>query len=115
MISDEQRPVTLARSQPESSPRNVTSQLRQYVPLLVWMVVILTLLWIPGKIVSYGYIPHDDALRHAAKAVSGKPWPQIMVMRDDFRIDPHPGWHAVLGAIHKVFGSNAEQLVVISV
>ena len=116
MISDESRPsAAIAEPRTNTTGRNLGSELRRYVPLLVWMVVILTLLWIPGKIVSYGYIPHDDALRHAAKAVSGKPWPEIMVMRDDFRIDPHPGWHAVLGAIHKLTGSDAEKLVMISV
>jgi len=116
MISDEQRPAApIIEPRAETTRRSIGRELRQYVPLLVWMVVILTLLFIPGKIISYGYIPQDDALRHAAKAVSGKAWPEIMVMRDDFGIDPHPGWHAVLGGIHKLFDLNAERLVVVSV
>jgi hypothetical protein len=116
MTSDENR-ATLAVPGPRApaSAGNPGSELRRYIPLAVWMVVLLTLLLIPGKIISYGYIPHDDALRHAAKAESGKPWPEILVMRDDFGIDPHPGWHAVLGAVHKLFACNAEKLVVISV
>src|SRR6516165_9717274 len=57
----------------------------------------------------------DDALRHAAKAVSGKAWQQILVMRDDFPVDPSPGWQAILAWVHQGFGWNAEQLVVFSV
>jgi hypothetical protein len=90
-------------------------QIERYVSLGVWLLIILVLLCIPGKIVSYGYIPHDDALRHAAKAVSGKPWSEILVMRSEFAIDPHPGWHAILGALHRVQNSSAETLVLISV
>ena len=52
----------------------VFEPLRRYVPLAVWVIVILTLLLIPLKIIGYGYIPPDDALRHAGKAVSGKSW-----------------------------------------
>ena len=90
-------------------------ELKRYIPLAVWIVVILTLLCIPSKIISYGYLPADDALRHAAKAVSGKPWQEILVMRPDFRIDPHPGWHAVLGAIHHATNCGTESLVLISI
>ena len=48
--------------------------LKRYVPLAVWAIVILVILAIPLKIIGYGYLPGDDALRHAAKAVSGKSW-----------------------------------------
>jgi hypothetical protein len=91
------------------------SPLTRYVPLLVWLLVIITFVLIAGKIIGYGFLPMDDALRHAAKAVSGKPWSEILILRPGFLIDPHPGWHAVLGFFHKVFGLNAEKLVVLSV
>jgi len=41
-------------------------------------------------------LPGDDAMRHAAKTISGKTWQQILIMRSDFQIDPSPGWQAVL-------------------
>src|SRR5439155_557918 len=91
------------------------NQLNRYVPLTGWIIVILTLLCIPSKIISYGYLPADDTLRHAAKAVSGKPWQEILVMRSDFKIDPHPGWHATLGAVHRCLNCGAETLVLISI
>ncbi len=88
--------------------------LRRYVPLVVWVVVIGTLLVTVGKIAGYGFLPPDDALRHAAKAVSGKPWSEILVMRPGFEMDPYPGWHTILGAIHLSLGFNAETLVMFS-
>src|SRR5439155_3989057 len=92
-----------------------STQLNRYIPLAAWIIVILTLLCIPSKIISYGYLPADDALRHAAKAASGKPWQEILIMRSDFKIDPHPGWHATLGAMHRYLNCGAETLVLISI
>src|SRR5580692_9276711 len=57
----------------------------------------------------------DDALRHAAKTISGKPWQQILVMRDDFPIDPSPGWQKILEWAHDVNHGDAESLVIFSV
>jgi len=88
---------------------------RRYVPPLVWLIVLLVILAIPLKIISLGYLPADDALRHAAKAVSGKPWPEILVVGDSFKIDHNLGWHAILGALHRSLGWDAEGLVVFSV
>jgi hypothetical protein len=89
--------------------------LKRYVPLMVWMVVAFTVVLIPLKIISYGFLPTDDALRHAAKTISGKSWQQILVMRDGFPIDPSPGWQAILAWVHQGFGGSAESLVVFSV
>src|SRR2546421_9126 len=103
---------TRVSTAPEPAPFAAFSR---YVPLLVWVIVILGLLLIPSKIISYGFLPADDALRHAAKAVSGKPWSEILVMRPDFNLDPHPGWHAVLGFLRRSFQLDAERLVVLSI
>ena len=93
----------------------MSDRLKRYIPLAVWAIAVLTLLVIPLKIVSYGYLPEDDALRHAAKAVCGKPWSEILVMRSDFPLDFHQGWHAILGWIHHSMNADVETLVVISV
>src|ERR1017187_3235630 len=89
--------------------------LKRYLPLAVWMAAIFTILLVPLKIISYGFLPGDDALRHAAKAVSGKTWQQILVLHEDFSIDPSPGWQAILASVHQGFGCDAEKLVVFSV
>ncbi|MDR3458557.1 MAG: hypothetical protein P4N60_13990 [Verrucomicrobiae bacterium] len=88
---------------------------RRYVPLFVWLVVALVILAIPLKIISYGYLPGDDALRHVAKAVSGKSWPEILVVGDSFKIDHNLGWHAILGALHRSLGWDTEGLLIFSV
>ena len=88
---------------------------RRYVPLLAWLVTVLVFLAIPLKIIGLGYLPADDALRHAAKAVSGKSWPEILVVGDGYKIDQSLGWHAILGWLHQLMGWNAESLVIFSV
>jgi hypothetical protein len=62
------------------------------------------------QILAQGYLPVDDALRHAAKAVSGKPWSEILVARPGL-VDFSPGWHAFLRGTHLAFGANAHTLV----
>ena len=89
--------------------------MKRYIPLAVWIVVVSAIILIPLKIISYGFLPMDDALRHAAKTISGKSWQQILVMRDDFPIDPSPGWQKILDWVHDLHGGDAESLVVFSV
>jgi hypothetical protein len=89
--------------------------MKRYVPLIIWIVVVSAIVYIPLKIIGYGFLPMDDALRHAAKAVSGKSWQQILVMRDDFPIDPSPGWQKILEWVHDLNHGDAESLVIFSV
>jgi len=67
------------------------------------------------KVIAHGFLPYDDALRHAAKAVSGKGWDEILVLRDAHMVDNHPGWHAILGVVHDFTGWAPAGLVVFSV
>ena len=97
-----------------SSPAPLDS-LKRYVPLAVWTIVILVILAIPLKIISYGYLPGDDALRHAAKAVSGKSWPEILVLSPVYKIDHEFGWNLLLEKIHLWTNWNAEKLILFSV
>ena len=88
---------------------------QRFVPLLAWLVVALTAIAIPFKIISYGYLPGDDALRHAAKAVSGKPWQDILVVGDSFKIDHNFGWHFLLRQIYLLTHCSTETLVLVAV
>ena len=88
---------------------------RRFAPRAVWVVAALLGLLIPLKILGLGYRPSDDALRHVGKALSGKSWTEILVVEDGYGGDEHPGWHAILGAAHAVFGWDADTLVAISV
>jgi hypothetical protein len=93
---------------------NAVRRLDRYVPVAVWALVVVTLFVIPLRIVEYGYMPQDDALRHAAKVLAGKPWNEILVLRDDMSIDQHAGWHAVLTAVHRGSGADGTALVMFS-
>jgi hypothetical protein len=89
--------------------------LRRYVPSAVWLMVAFVILAIPLKIISYHYLPPDDALRHAAKAVSGKPWPEILVVGSSFQIDPQFGWNLFLRQIFLWIHCDAGWLVDFSI
>ena len=89
--------------------------LSQLVPLVALCAVVFSLICVPLKVLGYGYLPEDDALRHAAKAVSGKSWDQILVVREEGKMDSHPGWHSILGLINQKTGLNADGLVAFSV
>jgi hypothetical protein len=91
------------------------TKIARYVPPLCWVIAIFALALIPAKILGRGYLPPDDALRHAAKAVSGRPWQEILVMRSDFPMDAHPGWHAILGLVYRWQHCSTEALVVVAV
>ena len=88
---------------------------RRYVPLAVWAIVILVVLTIPLRIIGYGFLPGDDALRHAAKAVSGKPWTEILVLGPSFKIDTNFGWHLLLRQIFLWSKCDTDKLVIFSV
>src|SRR5277367_6629058 len=98
--------------QSHSSPFD---SLKRYVPLAVWVIVIFVIVAMPFKIIGYGYLPGDDALRHAAKAVSGKSWSQILVLNDVYKIDHEFGWNLLQERIHALTNWDAEKLVLFSV
>ena len=89
--------------------------LRRYVPLAAWVIVVLTLLLIPLKIMQYGYLPGDDALRAAGKAVSGKTWQQVVVLDPVYKVDHEYGWSLLLAKVHAATDANTDGMVLFSV
>jgi hypothetical protein len=77
--------------------------------------IVVTLLVIPARIITYGYLPADDALRHAAKAVSGRPWSEILVLGQPYTVDHNFGWDALLRGVYLLTRCDAERLVDLSV
>src|SRR3972149_8314765 len=82
---------------------------------LVFCLLVAIICIIPVRIIGYGYMPMDDSNRHAAKVVSGKDWSEILVLRDEVKMDSHPGWHAILNLFHKATNYSTDHLVDISV
>jgi hypothetical protein len=85
------------------------------VPLLARGLVLATLLFIPLRILGEGYWPTDDALHHAAKAVSGKDWSEILVLRADVTGDTNPGWRVFESTVDRLTDWDAPALVLFSV
>ena len=81
---------------------------------IIGVLALAVLVLVPLQVIGAGYLPPDDALRHAAKAVSGREWLDILVLRPG-TMDSSPGWHAVLAAVHRTFGGDARALVVLQV
>jgi hypothetical protein len=90
------------------------SGISRLVPPLVLAMAIILVLLIPLKIIGEGYLPQADALADAAKAISGKPWTDILLLRSDYMIDNHIGWHALLRHVWLMTNCNAETLVLFS-
>lgn len=81
---------------------------------VVFVICLLALLYIPLRVGMYNYMPIDDAKRHVAKVVSGREWPEILVMRDAFKAQDHnAGWHFILNVFHTI-GIEKEGLMFLS-
>ena len=89
--------------------------MKNITPLTTTLIAIWVILIIPFKIIGYGFLPPDDALWHSAKVISGKDWGEVLVLRSDIKIESHPGWHAILGAAHKITKWDVHSLVLFSV
>lgn len=87
------------------------------LPLIVYALICMMLLITPLTIISYGYTPYDDVLRHAAKIIAEKDWGEILLLRDTIPpdMDTHPGWHTILGVMHRAFNLDGDGLVVFSI
>ncbi|MDI9570428.1 MAG: glycosyltransferase 87 family protein [Pseudomonadota bacterium] len=82
---------------------------------LVLLLCLGVLGWTGLRVAGQGFHPRDDALRHVAKVVSGKPWTEILVVRPEISMDSHPGWHALLGAVRSVTKADKQSLLNFSV
>ena len=85
------------------------------VPLTILCIALSVIILIPFKVISYGFLPPDDALRHVAKVISEKDWNDILVLRDDIRMDSHPGWHMILSSVRSMTHWDKDSLAVFSV
>jgi hypothetical protein len=90
------------------------ASLESRVPLLCWIIVLVTCLLIPVKILSYGYVPVGDARRYVAKAVTEKEYPQIVISGSAYHMDFSPGWEWLLRHLHRATGCDEDALMAVS-
>lgn len=92
------------------------SELERRLHLVVRMVLLIALIAASLKIIDYGFVPPDDALRHAATAVGDRPYHEVLLFDEAIPAeDSTPGWHAVLRAVHRVTGFDQYALVSLSI
>jgi hypothetical protein len=84
---------------------------RSFILLLCLGTLLLTCLRVLGQ----GYFPSDDALRHVAMVISGKPWAELLVIRPEITMDSHPGWHTILRVFQSFTGDDKKLLLNFSV
>jgi hypothetical protein len=81
----------------------------------LWVVLAGAALLVTLRVLAAGWMPPDDALRHAAKAYSGRAWSDVLVLRPEIHADSHPGWHRLLGWVHAAGVPTVHGLVVFEV
>jgi len=77
--------------------------------------IAMVLCLIPLGVMRWGFMPQDDAMRHVAKAISGRDWSQILFLHEDIKLDTSYGWHALLSLLHNRLDLEKYPLVVFSV
>lgn len=94
----------------------VTTEER-YTRLVMLLVILAVFLVLPLRIIGYGYMPIDDALRHSAFAMGNRSWGDLILLDSRFPawMDVHPGWHTFLRAIHDLTQWDQGTLVTLSV
>jgi hypothetical protein len=93
------------------APASRGAPVQRYTPLAVWVVVVLTLLFISLRIMSWGFVPAGDARRHVAKAFTDKAYTEIAVMRPEYTMDHSPGWEGLLRVVRRAAGWERDALM----
>ena len=83
--------------------------------ILQWAFVFCILMAVPAIRFSIGALPTDDGLRHAAQAVSGRPWTDVTFIRPDCLMDHNPGWNWLLAEVHRLTGMDQMGILYLSV
>ena len=82
---------------------------------ILLLIVLLAFVYIPFKILGYGWAPSDDALRHVAFSTIDAEWSDIVVIDEKLVADHNPGWHAILKFLYKHCGFDKTDLLFFSV
>ena len=83
--------------------KSILDLLEKKSKLLSLLIISVIFLIIPMKIMQYGWIPSDDALRHTAFSTVDRQWSDVLVIKEGLESDHNPGWHQILKFLHKRF------------
>ena len=79
------------------------------------LIVFISFAYIPLKILSLGWYPSDDALRHVAFSTIDAKWSDIVVIEEKYGLDKNKGWHQILKFLYKYCNLEKEHLLFFSV
>jgi hypothetical protein len=80
------------------------------------LIVLLGALLAPAAILSLGYQPGDDGLRHVAKVFSGKTWRDLLVTDNPYNLEvTHIGWHTLLDGVRRTGDFTPDGLLVLAI
>jgi hypothetical protein len=77
-------------------------------------IILLVAVFIPLKVVSYGWTPPDDGLRHVAFSTVDIEWSDVLLIKPELASDHNPGWHWILKSFYRL-GLDKEGLMMLSV
>ena len=95
---------------PEKEPLSSFAQ----VSLGIRILVLATFLFMGLKIIRYGYTARGDIRRHAAQAISGVEYTNLVVLFPGYVMDHSEGWDWFLRKLHTTFGFTEDGLVAFS-
>lgn len=83
--------------------------------IILLLIIVAAIFFIPFKILSYGWAPSDDALRHVAFSTIDAKWSDVLVIDEKLGSDHNPGWHEILRFLYRHFGLDKTDLIFFSV
>jgi hypothetical protein len=99
----------------ESAEPPETKITRNWLSIVIIAISVCTFIALPIRLLNAGFLPPDDALRYAARAVTGKTWGEIVVMRPEITIDHNAGWNWIQRRIYQATNWEPKRLVGFSV
>jgi hypothetical protein len=75
------------------------------------ILLFVVFLFVPYRILNFGFMPTDDANRHVAFSVTDRNWTDVLEIEPNLSADHNAGWHYVLKKVHKYLGINKEALL----
>lgn len=105
----------IKNSQTFDSWGKLEKQIKTKESIIVLIIVLLSFVFIPLKILNFGWTPSDDALRHVAFSTIDANWTDIVIIDEKYSADHNAGWHKILKFLYKYCSLKKEQLLLFSV
>ncbi len=95
--------------------KKIEKIIKEKESMILLLLILGTLVFIPFKILSFGWNPPDDASRHIAFSTIDAKWSDVLVIDEKYDTDHNAGWHQVLKFLNKYCGFDKYDLMYFSV